>query len=92
MRFEAIFALLAAFGLTAIAPRAYLAGTLASLPALLGYVILGDLAHAGVASVGSSQANTVRLALLTLAIAATALLTWRVGLILQRALRPYGAE
>jgi uncharacterized membrane protein YdjX (TVP38/TMEM64 family) len=81
-----------AFGLTAIAPRAYLAGTLASLPALLGYVVLGDLTGAGVASVGASQASAVRLALLALAIAATALLTWRIGLILQRALRPQGAE
>jgi len=81
-----------AFGLTAIAPRAYLAGTLASLPALLGYVILGDLAGTGVASVNASQAGMVRLTLLALAIAATALLTWRVGLILQRALRPQAAE
>jgi uncharacterized membrane protein YdjX (TVP38/TMEM64 family) len=75
-----------AFGLTSISPRAYLIGTLAALPALLGYVVLGALAGASVVSLTTRQAHAVHAALLALAIAATALLTWRIGRIVQRAM------
>jgi uncharacterized membrane protein YdjX (TVP38/TMEM64 family) len=37
-------------GFTKIGLRAYLLGTVASLPALLGYVVLGALANAGVSA------------------------------------------
>ncbi len=80
-----------AFGLTSIQTRAYLLGTLASLPALLGYVILGDLAAASFVSFTVKQQHAVHLALLALAIVATTLLTWRVGRIIQRALPPQDA-
>jgi uncharacterized membrane protein YdjX (TVP38/TMEM64 family) len=75
-----------AFGMTSISLRAYLLGTLASLPALLGYVMLGDLAGAGVVSLAAQQQHEVHLALLALAIVATSLLTWRIGRIVQRVL------
>ncbi len=75
-----------AFGLTSISPRAYLTGTLAALPALLGYVVLGDLAGTSIVSLTSRQAHAVHMALLVLAIAATILLTWRIGRIIQRAI------
>jgi uncharacterized membrane protein YdjX (TVP38/TMEM64 family) len=44
------------FGLTSVTLLAYLAGTLASLPALFGYVLLGTMTAAGVGAwaVGSS--------------------------------------
>jgi len=75
-----------AFGLTSISPRAYLIGTMAALPALLGYVVLGALAGAGVVALTTRQAHAVHVALLALAIVATALLTWRIGRIIQRAM------
>jgi uncharacterized membrane protein YdjX (TVP38/TMEM64 family) len=76
-----------AFGLTSISLRAYLIGSLAALPALLGYVVLGGLSADGLASIASPQERTVHLALLALAILATGLLTWRAGRIVQLAVR-----
>jgi uncharacterized membrane protein YdjX (TVP38/TMEM64 family) len=76
-----------AFGLTSISLRAYLIGSLAALPALLGYVILGGLSADGLASIASPRERTVHLALLGLAIVATGLLTWRAGRIVQVAVQ-----
>ena len=64
--------------LTSIRLRAYLLGSLAALPALLGYVVLGALTAAGLAQARAGEARSVHAGLLVLAIAATALLTWRV--------------
>jgi uncharacterized membrane protein YdjX (TVP38/TMEM64 family) len=75
-----------AFGLTSISLRAYLLGSLAALPALLGYVVLGALTAAGLAQARAGEARSVHAGLLVLAIAATALLTWRVGAIIKRAM------
>ena len=76
-----------ALGLTAISWRDYLIGTLASLPALLCYVALGHFAGSGVAALhgGASPAG---LTLLALGIAATVVLTLRVGSIARRTLAP----
>ncbi len=74
-----------ALGLTGISLRAYLLGTLAALPALLGYVIVGALTGMGVAAGSSREASVVRLILLGIGIAATLLLTLRLGRLLQTA-------
>jgi uncharacterized membrane protein YdjX (TVP38/TMEM64 family) len=67
-----------ALGLTRIGIRAYLLGTLASLPALLGYVVLGALANEGLAAtLGGS--GPLRWALLAVGIVATGLMTLRIG-------------
>ncbi|NPD68362.1 TVP38/TMEM64 family protein [Lichenicola cladoniae] len=73
-----------ALGLTSLRMRQYMIGTLASLPALLGYVVLGKLAGAGLSALSTRQAQPLRWILLALAIAATALLTLRLGRIIAR--------
>ncbi|MBE7212467.1 MAG: VTT domain-containing protein [Gluconacetobacter diazotrophicus] len=76
-----------ALGLSALRWRPYLLGTLASLPALLGYVLLGHLSRSGLSAFASGGAGPLHWALLALAIAATALLTLRLGRIARIALR-----
>jgi uncharacterized membrane protein YdjX (TVP38/TMEM64 family) len=71
-------------GLSSVSLGAYMLGTLASLPALLGYVCLGRLAQAGLAA-GASGASPLRWALLGVGVLATVLLTLRLGRILARA-------
>ncbi len=75
-----------ALGLTGIKFRCYAIGTLASLPALLLYVVLGTLGAHGLAAGAQGQAP-VHLFLIGIGIAATLLLTLRLGQILARALR-----
>lgn len=65
-------------GLTRIGIRAYLLGTLASLPALLGYVMLGALANQGLAAILGS-ARPLRWILLVVGVVATGLITVRIG-------------
>ncbi len=67
-----------ALGLTGVSLRDYLLGTLASLPALLGYVVLGRLAGSGVQA-AAHGAGAARWAMLGVGIAATLVLTVRVG-------------
>lgn len=75
-----------ALGLTSLSMRDYLLGTLASLPALLGYVALGRLAGLSTAaSLGRTQ--PLHWALLAMAVAATLFLTLRMGRIVRHALR-----
>lgn len=71
-------------GLTGVPLRDYLCGTLASLPALLGYVILGHLAGAGLVA-ASSGAGAARWAMLGIGILATLVLTLRIGRMAQAA-------
>jgi uncharacterized membrane protein YdjX (TVP38/TMEM64 family) len=78
-----------ALGLTGLRLRDYLLGTLASLPALLGYVVLGTLAQAG-ADAATSGASISRWAMLGGGILATGLLTLRLGRLLRAALAPGG--
>ncbi len=70
-------------GLSSVSAADYLLGTLAALPALLGYVCLGGLAHAGLAT----NAGPFRLALFAVGLAATLLLTLHVGRLVLLALR-----
>ena len=73
-------------GLSSVSPRAYMAGSLAAMPALLGYVVLGSLAHAGLHA-GETGAGPMRWVFLGVGIVATILLTARVGQLLERSLR-----
>jgi uncharacterized membrane protein YdjX (TVP38/TMEM64 family) len=67
-----------ALGLTGVGARDYLAGTLASLPALFGYVLMGALTQNGL-SQWAQGAGLLRLGVLALGLAATAVLTLRLG-------------
>jgi uncharacterized membrane protein YdjX (TVP38/TMEM64 family) len=73
-----------ALGLSSVSTRDYLIGTLAAMPALFGYVLLGSLTRSGVAqwSVGGGP---IRLALLGLGVVATAFLTLRLGQLARKA-------
>ncbi|HEY0181195.1 MAG TPA: TVP38/TMEM64 family protein [Rhodopila sp.] len=65
-------------GLSSISLRDYCIGTLGSLPALFGYVVIGALAGAGVHDT-SGGASAIRLVLLGAGILATGLVTIRIG-------------
>jgi uncharacterized membrane protein YdjX (TVP38/TMEM64 family) len=65
-------------GLSAISLRDYMLGTLAALPALLGYVSLGAFARAGL-SVSTGAALPFQWALLAMGFAATALAVGHIG-------------
>ncbi|WP_419729839.1 TVP38/TMEM64 family protein [Lichenicola sp.] len=65
-------------GLTGVTTRDFMLGTLASLPALLGYVVLGCLAGVGVQA-ANSGAGIARWSLLGVGIVATLVLTLRIG-------------
>jgi uncharacterized membrane protein YdjX (TVP38/TMEM64 family) len=70
-------------GLSSIDLRSYALGTLASLPALCGYVFIGTLADAGL-SAWSTGANPLRWVLLGIGGAATLVLTIRFGHIVRQ--------
>ena len=65
-------------GLSSIDLRSYIVGTLAALPALFGYVLIGTLADAGL-SAWMSGAGPLRWILLGIGGVATLVLTVRLG-------------
>jgi uncharacterized membrane protein YdjX (TVP38/TMEM64 family) len=71
-----------ALGLSSVSVRDYILGTTASLPALLGYVVLGRLAVAGLAA---GQAGWVHWAMLGVGALATIALTLELGRMILRA-------
>jgi len=74
-----------ALGLTEISGRDYLLGTLASLPALAGYVAVGALAQYGMQTAnGSVQLGSFGWTLFILGAVATGLLILRSGTLLSR--------
>lgn len=73
-----------ALGMSAIGLPAYCVGTLASMPALLGYVILGKFSDVGISSFNTGLSG-MHWALLLLGIAATVGLTFVVGQMARRA-------
>ena len=75
-----------ALGLSSIRLRDYCIGTLAAMPALFGYVLLGALAGSGVAAWSSS--NPFAGWLLAVGAVATLALTLRVGQLVARVVRP----
>ena len=74
-----------ALGLSSIGLRDYVIGTLAAMPALFGYVLLGTLAGSGMAVWSSSPLGGWMLAF---GAAATLVLTLRVGQLVARVVRP----
>jgi uncharacterized membrane protein YdjX (TVP38/TMEM64 family) len=76
-----------ALGLTSLGLREYLLGTLASLPALFLYVLLGDLAGAGLGSFSGGSAGILHWILLAPAMGATILVILRLGHILRQVFR-----
>ncbi len=76
-----------ALGLTSLDLRSYAVGTLASLPALLGYVVLGALSGRGLGALASPEARPLHWALLVLAAVATLLLILKLGGIVRRVVR-----
>jgi uncharacterized membrane protein YdjX (TVP38/TMEM64 family) len=70
-------------GLSSIDLRSYIIGTLASMPALCGYVFVGTLADASV-SAWMTGAEPLRGVLLGIGGAATLVLTVRFGYIVRR--------
>jgi uncharacterized membrane protein YdjX (TVP38/TMEM64 family) len=75
-----------ALGLSGIAPRDYFIGTLASLPGLLGYVVIGALGGSTIAA-KSGNDRLIHITLLALGAAATLALTIHLSRLLTRALR-----
>jgi uncharacterized membrane protein YdjX (TVP38/TMEM64 family) len=73
-----------ALGLSGVSFGNYIIGTLASLPALLGYVCLGGLADAGLAA-HAEGAGLIRWVLLGVGVLATVVLTLRIGRVILRA-------
>lgn len=71
-----------ALGLTGIDQRAFLLGTLASLPALAGYVAMGAFGRAGLAL--GWQAAPLQWALLAAGVAAVLLAVWRLKRMAER--------
>jgi uncharacterized membrane protein YdjX (TVP38/TMEM64 family) len=76
-----------ALGFSGITLRDYLLGTLASLPALLGYVVIGALGGWG-ARLAPGPQREIHYALLALGLAATLGLIWHLSRLLRRALHP----
>jgi uncharacterized membrane protein YdjX (TVP38/TMEM64 family) len=72
-----------ALGLSAVSLRDYAVGTLASLPALCGYVFIGTLADTSL-SAWATGASTIRLMLLGIGVLATLVLVLRLGKIVMK--------
>ena len=71
-----------ALGLSSVSVRDYTVGTTASLPALLGYVVLGRITAVGVAA---GEAGWLHWGMLGIGAAATIALTLRIGQLLSHA-------
>lgn len=67
-----------ALGASSVSMRDYLVGTLASLPALLGYVVVGTLARAGL-SAATHGSDIIRWLAIGIGLTATIFLTWRIS-------------
>jgi uncharacterized membrane protein YdjX (TVP38/TMEM64 family) len=65
-------------GLSSISFRDYCIGTLGSLPALFGFVVIGALGGAGIHA-STSGAGLIHLALLSAGLLATGVVTLRIG-------------
>ena len=76
-----------ALGLTSLDLRSYAIGTLASLPALFGYVVLGALSSRGLGALASHEAQPLHWVLLVLAIVATLLLILKLGSVVRYVIR-----
>lgn len=73
-----------ALGMTSISVRSYFINTLASLPALLGYVMMGHMTGMEAVSLHTHNASILKTLLLMLAFLGTALLVWHLGTFIQK--------
>lgn len=76
-----------ALGLTSISIRAYLTGTLASLPALFGYVVMGHIASTEVTSLQTQHIASIKHLLLAVAFIGTGILVWHLGKIINKIIK-----
>lgn len=76
-----------ALGLTTIGSVDYLIGTLAALPSLLGYVVIGHLARNSASDMSAGNVSLLHLGMTVLAIIATVLLLWQFGKVAGRYFR-----
>jgi uncharacterized membrane protein YdjX (TVP38/TMEM64 family) len=76
-----------ALGLTSLGLRPYLLGTLAAMPALFLYALMGDLTGNSFASFSDAKAAPIKWMIIAAAIVATIMLTLRLGKILNWAFR-----
>src|SRR6201999_2641388 len=72
-----------AFGLSAVSLRDYMLGTLAALPALLGYVAIGAAAESGLAT-ATGLSKLFQWTFLTLGFAATTLAFVQIAVLFER--------
>lgn len=75
-----------ALGMSALSLRAYVIGTLASLPALLGYITMGALTVQGFSSVTDASVSWVHIAILVLGGIGTLALVWHLSRVISRIL------
>lgn len=76
-----------ALGLTSISVRSYLLGTLASLPALFGYVVMGYIASTEVSSLQTQHIASIKHLLLAVAFVGTGILIWHLGKIVNKIMK-----
>lgn len=76
-----------ALGLTSISVRAYFMGTLASLPALFGYVVMGHIASTEVTSLQTQHIASIKHLLLAVAFIGTGILVWHLGKIVNKIIK-----
>ncbi|MBV1829596.1 TVP38/TMEM64 family protein [Komagataeibacter sp. AV436] len=75
-----------ALGMSALSLRDYMIGTLASLPALLGYIAMGALTARSLTSVSGESASWIHAAILIVGAAATFALVWHLNRVISRIL------
>ncbi|MDI2113683.1 TVP38/TMEM64 family protein [Commensalibacter nepenthis] len=76
-----------ALGLTSISVRSYLIGTLASLPALLGYVVMGHIANTEVNALQTQHIASIKHLLFAVAFIGTGILVWYLGKIMTKVIK-----
>lgn len=75
-----------ALGMSSLSMRAYLIGTLASLPALLGYITMGALTARSLTSVTGESISWVHAAILILGVVGTFALIWHLTRVITKVL------
>ncbi|NHN84545.1 hypothetical protein GOB93_07790 [Acetobacter musti] len=76
-----------ALGMSSLSAGAYMTGTLASLPALLGYVAMGALASKGITALDGDSVSWLHAGLMIAGAAGTFALVWHLNRVISRVLR-----
>ncbi|MDI2090133.1 TVP38/TMEM64 family protein [Commensalibacter oyaizuii] len=76
-----------ALGLTSISFRSYLIGTLASLPALFGYVLMGHIANTEANNIQNQHIHFIQHLLFIVAFIGTGILVWHLSKLLNKILK-----